>query len=268
MKTSENVSELFTALAKAQGQIENAPKDADNPFFKSRYTTLSAIRSVIRKPLSENGLAIIQTPIDGDNSQMTVITRLCHSSGEWVETSFSFQVAGKNYLQAAGSAITYARRYQLAAMLGIASDDDNDAQDIETEKPKQQPQQRQSKRPANPMNPSDVLRYLAIDGTRKPSENMFKAFRASLGKLAGDNESAKKFIQYIYGVESSTELKAEQVSRFLDWVDSDSSYKPNMMTVSEFDMVMRQIESDSSTQEPLFPNDIEVESPNHYESEA
>ena len=63
MKTSEDISELATALAKAQGQMGSAKKDADNPFFKSKYADLGAVIAAIKQPLSENGISYTQFPI-------------------------------------------------------------------------------------------------------------------------------------------------------------------------------------------------------------
>jgi len=97
--------------------------DSDNPFFKSKYADLASIWSAIRKPLTDNGLAVIQTtePYSGG---ITVITTLLHVSGESYSTELSAK-ADKQTIQGLGSLITYLRRYSLAALVGVASADDD-----------------------------------------------------------------------------------------------------------------------------------------------
>lgn len=127
MNKSETINELATALSKAQGQIKGAAKDASNPFFKSKYADLSSVWEACREQLSSNGLSVIQLPETSD-SGIIIETMLCHSSGQWVSSSYTMPVS-KLDAQAVGSAITYARRYALAAMVGVAPEDDdgNDA---------------------------------------------------------------------------------------------------------------------------------------------
>ena len=124
METSDQLDKLFTALATAQGSIESAKKDAVNPFFKSHYATLDSIWNAVRKPLSINELSVIQVPTK-DQSGLKLITRLCHSSGQWMEGIFEIRPA-KDDIQGIGSALTYARRYALAAMVGVTADEDDD----------------------------------------------------------------------------------------------------------------------------------------------
>lgn len=124
MKTSENINELATALAKAQSKIEAAPKDSANPFFKSHYADLSSVWGACRGPLTENGLAIVQTA-DSAEGTVDITTRLLHSSGQWIEGTLRLAPT-KNDPQGFGSAITYGRRYGLAAIVGIVADEDDD----------------------------------------------------------------------------------------------------------------------------------------------
>lgn len=123
MNKSESIKELSAALSKAQGAIVGAIKDSNNPFFKSQYADLSSIWEACRDQLSKNGLAIIQSPEEAE-SGISIETMLCHSSGEWVSSSYVMPVS-KVDAQAVGSAITYARRYALAAMVGVAPVDDD-----------------------------------------------------------------------------------------------------------------------------------------------
>ena len=120
MKTSEQISELAAALAKAQGMMENAIMNRTNPHFKTKYADLAAVLNAARKPLSANGLAIVQTIGDG-----VLHTRLLHTSGQWIASEHPLPMSGRP--QEIGSALTYARRYSLSALIGIAADEDDDA---------------------------------------------------------------------------------------------------------------------------------------------
>lgn len=133
MNRSEQINELATALAKAQGQITGALKDSSNPYYSSKYADLASVWDACRKPLSENGLAVIQMP-GRDESGNFVETILSHSSGQWFSSKLHFKPGrtDKNGVfipledsQALGSGITYIRRYALSAMVGIAPEDDD-----------------------------------------------------------------------------------------------------------------------------------------------
>ena len=123
MLKSENINELGSALAKAQGAIEGALKDTANPFFKTKYADLSSVWDACRQQLTVNGLSIVQTPTEAE-SGIGVETMLIHSSGQWLSNTFTMPVS-KADAQGVGSAITYARRYALAAMVGVAPEDDD-----------------------------------------------------------------------------------------------------------------------------------------------
>jgi hypothetical protein len=127
MLKSETIGELAKALATAQGKIQNAKKDSENPFFKSKYADLAAVREACQGPFAENGLAVIQTPKTTITEDATIIgleTLLCHSSGEWVSEELS-AIPVKTDPQGIGSCITYLRRYALASFAGVASEDDD-----------------------------------------------------------------------------------------------------------------------------------------------
>lgn len=123
MNKSETIKELATALAKAQGEIENASKNANNPHFKSKYADLSEVLNTVRPVFSKHGLSIVQMPsfVDGVAS---VETMLMHSSGEWISEKSSAPVS-KQDAQGVGSATTYLRRYAAAAFAAIAQEDDD-----------------------------------------------------------------------------------------------------------------------------------------------
>ena len=123
---TDAINELAAALAKAQGAIRNATKDseADAVKYRYKYADLAAIWDACRTPLSDNGLAVMQRVRTEDDS-VVVTTMLIHSSGQWVRDFCRFPVAQRTP-QAYGSAITYARRYTLAALVGVAADDEDD----------------------------------------------------------------------------------------------------------------------------------------------
>lgn len=125
MEMSTNIDALAAALAKAQGEMENAKKSSDNPYFKSKYADLAEVLSVAREPLAKNGLSIMQASEGVANGYMSVTTLLLHSSGQFIKATGTFPI-GKQDPQGAGSALTYARRYSLAAMLGIAQEGEDD----------------------------------------------------------------------------------------------------------------------------------------------
>ena len=135
MRSSDTLTKISPALVKAINAIEGVKKGADNPFFKSKYANLESVIEAAHGALEANGLAVMQGPGPMDGNCITLTTRLIHESGEWIETDFSLP-AGKMDPQAAGSAITYARRYSLMAMLNMpAVDDDGEASMPRTTKP-------------------------------------------------------------------------------------------------------------------------------------
>lgn len=138
---SETIGALAAALSKAQADITGALKDSSNPFFKSKYADLASCWDACRKQLAANGLSVIQTTRVAEQG-LVLVTTLAHSSGEWIagEMPVLIAVQGKSgefkevTPQAQGSGITYARRYALAAIVGLAQVDD-DAEAAQGRKP-------------------------------------------------------------------------------------------------------------------------------------
>lgn len=126
MKNSEQIDKLAAALAKAQGALTSAPKQKTNPHFKSKYADLPALWEVSRKVLSDNGLALLQLPRHVPEGGICIETVLTHSSGQWIADDGLFVPATKQDAQGYGSAMTYARRYSMGAILGLVSDEDDD----------------------------------------------------------------------------------------------------------------------------------------------
>jgi hypothetical protein len=126
MNQSEQINELSKALSTAQSQMTFARKDSKNPFFKSSYADLSSVWDACREPLTKNGLAVIQTfDSNHDENTVIVVTTLTHSSGQWINSRLKLPLVKKDP-QGLGSAITYGRRYSLAAIVGVIADEDDD----------------------------------------------------------------------------------------------------------------------------------------------
>lgn len=134
MKRSETQSEIFKALVKFHKNIIQPKKDANNPFFDSKYVPLENLTEVIDKVAPEFGLTYIQEDLtDTDKGMVGVTTLLIHESGEWIELEPLFLKADKQTAQGYGSAITYARRYALSSAFGIASETDDDGNETTTQ---------------------------------------------------------------------------------------------------------------------------------------
>jgi hypothetical protein len=127
MRSSDSLSNIAPALVAALGEIEGAAKKAKNPHFKSSYANLETVIDASRDVLTGHGLTVLQGPGAMCEGRLSLTTRLIHTSGEWVESTLEIPV-GKLDPQGTGSAITYARRYSLMAMLNMpAVDDDGEA---------------------------------------------------------------------------------------------------------------------------------------------
>jgi hypothetical protein len=122
---SEQIDQLVTALAIAQGEISPAQKSAENPHFKSKFANLTSVWEACRTQLSNNGIAVIQT-IDIQGDTLVLVTTLAHKSGQWIKSKAPIIAGEKKTAQTVGSAITYMRRYSLAAIVGVAPENEDD----------------------------------------------------------------------------------------------------------------------------------------------
>jgi hypothetical protein len=124
MNQSESIANLAKALSIVQGKLTYAVKDSANPFFKSKYADLESVWDACRSLLAENNLCVMQFPGEFIDGCMSLTTILSHSSGEWIGQEMSVPVT-KPDAQGAGSALTYMRRYALAAVVGVVQADDD-----------------------------------------------------------------------------------------------------------------------------------------------
>lgn len=171
MNKSESIKELATALAQAQLEVENASKNAVNPHFRNSYADLAEVLNTVRPVFAKNQLAITQWPMYADGVA-AVETVLAHSSGEFISNVASCRVT-KDDAQGVGSAITYLRRYSLAAVAGVAQEDDDG--NVASQKP-------HKSAPAENLEPLLAnLREAAINGS-EALQNAFKTLPNTDGK--------------------------------------------------------------------------------------
>lgn len=138
MTTSQSIKNIAMALCKFQEECDTPRKTANNPHYKSKYAPLEEIIRVIKPALAKNGLSYFQTT-STEGTNIVVTTVLMHISGEYIEGMPLSLPMGKTTAQSAGSSITYARRYSLCAMLGIAAEEDDDGNNASVETRSEQP---------------------------------------------------------------------------------------------------------------------------------
>lgn len=184
MQHSQELDKLGAAMAAVQGSLKPAIKGSSNPYFKSKYADLQSCWDSCRSLLACNGLSVVQTFIqDASGESVTISTTLLHSSGQWISGDLTMKPA-KADPQGIGSAITYARRYALAAIVGIVADEDDDGNAATV---KAQPQQSKV---------SDANRaFLAGANTALVDRVLKKYGKSAISELS--NEQAEKGIAFI-----------------------------------------------------------------------
>lgn len=188
---SESIAALGKALAAAQGEIENAAKNAKNDHFRNSYADLAEVLNTARPVLAKHGIAVTQAPGFADG-RVTVTTMLMHGeSGEWIRSTASAP-AVKQDPQGVGSAITYLRRYSLAAVVGIAQEDDDAEGAVGRGKDRQQ-----RSRPAAKAKPAteaqaELIRKMAASSVLTDAERA-----RALGAIEKGPEVASKAIEWL-----------------------------------------------------------------------
>lgn len=150
IRTSESIAHLCAALVGAQGEMPAVPKATKGQVGSQVrfYADLSSVLEVAMPVLNKHKLGIVQFPFGGGQGPVTVVTRLFHESGEWMECDASMP-SGGNGAQGVGSAITYCKRYSLMAVLGLATEDD-DGKAASAPAPRQQQAAPPKAEPRNP----------------------------------------------------------------------------------------------------------------------
>lgn len=170
MKKSETLTEFSKAFAKTQQEMKQPLKDANNPFFKSKYVPLENVVEAITESASKNGLSFTQFPSSDEAGNVTVGTLVMHSSGEWIEYDPIKMKPVKNDPQSIGSAITYAKRYALSAIFGITSDPDDDGNEA-TQAKKQAPAKKKDEPVISVEKANYYLKEIAAISTEKGKED-------------------------------------------------------------------------------------------------
>jgi hypothetical protein len=212
MSEQENQTGLAGALVQAQAKMPAVAKDSENPHFKSRFTSLDALVAATRPILNEHGLAIAQFPMTNPDTGFPMLrTTILHGpSGEQLSADTPLYLP-RNDMQAFGAAVTYARRYAWAAVLGIASEDDDDGN---------QASQPPAKAAAKPQ-------------AKMISDAQIRKMGATIGKLTEIGESlpleypeAETWVDVLrmrleqeYGVDSRKALTSAQASDLIDWLE-------------------------------------------------
>ena len=181
---STEISELAKALINVQRTIQPAVKDATNPFVQNRYATLNSVMDSCREALLGNSIWMTQFPVPAEPGYLGLVTKLTHAeSGQW-QSSLAVVPLPKADPQGMGSAMTYARRYALSAMLGIVTDDD-DGEDAKMPTKTADPSRRPQNAPlAHKGTPFDV-RPGQIDKNASDSKHGFQNFLALLPRIDG-----------------------------------------------------------------------------------
>lgn len=204
MSQSESIVKIAAAFTKAQQDIKIAHKAENNPFFKSKYADLTAVWDAVKDALGKNELAVMQIPtVIGEHQFLR--TRLIHSSGEWIEGVYIINPV-KNDPQGIGSAITYARRYSLCAMLGVIADEDDDGNK------------------ASGLNEKDAWKQRRVEHNDRKAEYIIEAPSDSVGVpdyylFAGEFEAA---VESAKSMEEVTLIKAAN-SKILNAIKRDDA---------------------------------------------
>lgn len=184
------MKEFAKALAKLQAEIGAAHKSSTNPHFKSKYADLSEVWETWREVGPKHGFSLMQSTKTLDNGTPALVTILLHESGDMVTGEYPL-IPSKQDPQGYGSAMTYARRYCLAAMVGIVQDDDDG--NVASEKPKPAPKpDKTAPGQTNTANLSPDQKAAAwVEGARRAIEGIKAAEEFALWKAANDSALAK-----------------------------------------------------------------------------
>ncbi len=214
MRTSDQIDQLAPAFANAQGAINPAKKDSENPHFKSKYADLSSVWEACRQALVANGLFVTQD-LENPGAAISVTTRITHVSGQWMEFGPLSIPMAKPDAHGAGSAASYGRRYALSAALGIVSDDDdgNGAAQPET-KPERARRAVPASQPPTAPAPSVAASYACV------TEEQAETIRAAAKKAGIKNKEdyASALVRFS-GVNDTRRIPADKYDMVLEQIE-------------------------------------------------
>lgn len=222
---STAIDQLATAMAKAQSEIIGAVKDSKNPFFKSDYADLASVWDACRQQLTKNGLCVMQTTevIDG---QPCLATTLAHSSGQWIKGYLPLNPL-KNDPQAYGSAMTYMRRYALAAIVGIPQiDDDGEAAMHRVVKNhSHDSHHHKADHPSKPVLPNiPGVGHGPVMATLSQAKMVWAKLK---NEMNFEDEECRNFIQKHTGKEQRADLTAADIEILLTAIKEQMKNMPN-----------------------------------------
>ena len=223
---SDSVGSIAAALSKAQANIQHAVKSSTNPQTRSKYADLTGILDTARQPLAENELAVIHSPYALPDGVNVLVTTVMHSSGEWVRSVTPVNprvkisggggaVMAVDDMQTIGAAITYARRYALAAMLGIGQEDDDG------NAASGRGRSERAVKPSAPRERTDTpAKPQAAGNGGLASDAQLKALAVAVKEYGfTKRDETIAFFTWLYGrpLTSSKELTKAEASRVLGW---------------------------------------------------
>ena len=210
---SEQINELFTALSRAQGMLDAATKDALNPHFGKKYADLNSVWNACREALSKNSLCVVQTHEPAEKGILRTITTLGHSSGQWISSTLDIPLT-KHDAQGVGSAMSYARRYALAAIVGITQDDDDgESTMIRTQPSKTTPAPKPKTDPMKPKQEMDSGKQAFMNYPVEKKQKLAAAFKEAktdylLAQFRALPENITELEHYIRAVLMYLEIKS------------------------------------------------------------
>lgn len=205
MKTSEKVDQICKALLDFHKEVNRIEKDGENPHFGNSYATIDQIIDEVRPLLAKHGLFVMQMATNDDPSEVKLVTRIYHSSGQWMESPPLTLKPQRQDPQAIGSAVTYARRYSLTSFLSLntGEDDDGNAASLPQSKNKQQAKQQTKTN---------------TKGQALATDKQKKAIFAIATKKGLDREQVKKLVARLIEREDLQTLTSKEASDIIDGI--------------------------------------------------
>lgn len=204
MNKSESIVEISKALTEFRKEVKQPMKDADNPFFKSKYVPLPNVVEAIDETAPKHGLSFVQWLLNDETGQMGVATMIMHNSGEFIEFDPVFMKAEKQTPQGAGSLATYLKRYTLSAAFGITSDEDDDGNQATGNNNKQnnqqyrQPQQQDKGKvqlvQQNAQDLSDIINTNVEESKQTTKQQILSAYLEKVGAQNMDKATNEQLL--------------------------------------------------------------------------
>jgi len=244
MNKSETINKLAPALSKLQAEIPMIPFDAEA--YRYKYATLGAIIEATKPLLEKHGFSIPQLVV-GDGSKVGVETILLHESGEWIsETVWLFMDesnTGNTTAQKAGANITYLRRYSLASVLKLYSDEDTDAsnQPVTTNRSETVSKTKAVPEPTaeRPYKPEILKKRLheVAENMTPANDDQMSLLASMLNNVLEDKEIRHDAQEYLFGARSLTEVDRKLINAGLKWLNIDDKYNVDIMAEKELKSV-------------------------------